>query len=73
MTVALDVPGAVLVSTAADINDATLRVLLMNPVEGRATPLYHCLLAADKVCYVGDLVAIVIAGVRPRGRGRGPS
>ena len=63
VTAARTVPGVVRVFTAADINDVTLRVPPMNPVEGLYTPLYHCL-SADKVRHVGDPVAIVIARSR---------
>jgi carbon-monoxide dehydrogenase large subunit len=60
-------PGVVAVLTASDIAGA-VRDIPPRPtreLEGRQVP-EHPVLARDKVCYVGQPVAVVVAGSLPR-------
>jgi len=55
-------PGVVAVFTAADIQDLAVHIpTRTNTGADQFNPPGHPLLASDKVCYVGQAVAVVIA------------
>ncbi len=56
------VPGVVAVFTAADIQDLAVEIpTRTNTGADEFNPTRHPLLASDKVCYVGQAVAVLIA------------
>jgi len=56
------VPGVVAVFTAADIQDLAVEIpTRTNTGADEFSPPRHPVLASDKVCYVGQAVAVVIA------------
>ncbi|MCH8958816.1 MAG: 3-oxoacid CoA-transferase subunit A [Proteobacteria bacterium] len=62
---ARNLPGVVAVLTAADIEgvlgDLPARHMILDGPDDEMNPPQHPLLAKDKVCYVGQAVAIVVA------------